>query len=983
MIFLLLSAVAVVGAVFSPTQAQQDRIARASELYNFRPFLRADRPDYRNYALQTFTNYSAHSWPYDEASRTYYGFMGNRLSNGYDLYKWEETRAAGQTYGSAIFKPNEMYNLQWEKVYNSVVVLKDGYGSWGYSFVIGDNLIARFTPLTLSMTDFNGFRFDLSLPTFKATALASRIERPHTYQELPNVWAIEKTHFADDSTLLVGGRLQADAGIGSVGFNLTNSHVYRSTENNNSRKGILRPDQPLMDWVIVRFSDDSPRDGVAGASVQNVELILNGQKRSDIVPLVVSNSSGIQPQVGTVSSATGRFRATDYTLFSGHRLYYRGRDDVPLYSDYMVRRDHETGEDISKISNLKGILENFQIESPTEVLRADGDREVAFLYDLSAEPLVESVEIEAFLGNDYRVDVATLFEVNTRGKTYHARYKPTFYKAVLRAMDNPRDMSNFKKVRFAVGEDTGILVYSADASLTLPGLEVTAEYARSAVYSRFPAHMGRLPRFGSSPRFAKKDHAYFINATHWFRGGRLGAEAFSINPEYTTSFRTYLDEQNFKHTNLDGMLNDTVYWDLVEDNDDGDRFPDRRYGNVVGFTNDSAAFDLDGIHLNQDVDNDGLPEINRDGDDFPDYDEPFLMFDVEPNSYVYGLDRNNNDEPDLREDDGLVDYPYDPDHRGYHLFAQFDLTPQWSFAVGHYAVSRVAGPGRTKSTYALLGLDIRRVGGQRLLTFENNFRRVQDDIADEYLSVDEVADRSAVFTFRGLGDAVDLCGGNACPQWYLIQKPPIFSTTFVADLLEYQDSYVNESYVELEIKPVGDLHLVQRGHARFNWQQGGKLYNQTFQQDRRVDFWSTVTRLQWPIRWGKLSVTPQYKLMMLREIDRERNVAIRAENRSIPILRLQYALSSRTSLRGGLQGLGPLPYRLEDKTAKRKSFKQRTAFITLENSSKYFGYELITIVGVRKDKLEFDTPLGDGRDLDIMSLFVRGLIGFTDFGRPI
>ena len=76
--------------------------------------------------------------------------MGNQLTTGYNLYKWEEIRTAGQEYGSAIFKPNEMYDLQWEKVYNSVVVLKDGYGDWGYSFVVGDNLIARFAPLTVS-----------------------------------------------------------------------------------------------------------------------------------------------------------------------------------------------------------------------------------------------------------------------------------------------------------------------------------------------------------------------------------------------------------------------------------------------------------------------------------------------------------------------------------------------------------------------------------------------------------------------------------------------------------------------------------------------------------------------------------------------------------------------------------------------------------------------------------------------------------------
>ena len=281
----------------------------------------------------------------------------------------------------------------------------------------------------------------------------------------------------------------------------------------------------------------------------------------------------------------------------------------------------------------------------------------------------------------------------------NARYSATFYKTVARARDNVQDLTNVKQVRFHVGEDTGIFVYSADFNLALPGLELTGEFARSTRHSRYPAHMDRSPAFGASPRFSTKDDAYFLNATHWFDRGRVGAEAFSINPDFTTTYRTYLKKESFFHTNLLGMLNETIYWDLVEDNDDGDRLPDRRMGNIVGFINDSQDYDLDGVHLAQDEDNDGFPETNRDGDFVPDYEEPFLMYDVEPNIYFYGLDRNNNDEPDPREDDGQVDYPYDPDQRGFHLFAEYDLTHQLSLAAGHYSVNEIAGPGRNKSTW--------------------------------------------------------------------------------------------------------------------------------------------------------------------------------------------------------------------------------------------------------------------------------------------
>ncbi len=956
----------------STLSAQEQRVEPSLSVHSSRPYLRWDRLQYRNFAFENFSNYPDHTLPYEDSRRTYYGPMGNYLNAGYDLYKWEEVRTPGQEYGSGIFKPNIMYSLQWEKVYHAVAVFRDGYGDWGFSFIAGDHLIARLSPLVLSMTDFNGLRLDLSTPYLKATALASRIERPHTYQEVANVWAVEYTHFADDSTLLIGGRLQADVGVASLGFNLSNSHVYQSTKPRNSLKGRLHPHQPLMDWVVIRFSDDSPRDGIAGAHIQEVRLIVNGVSRLDVEPLVVSNPAGMRPQVGTVSTATGSFRPTDYTAFQGHRLYYRGRDDIPLFSDYLVRRDHENGEDVRGIANLEGLLANFKIESASNAMAADGGKEIVFLYDLSDEPMVESVEIEALLGNDYRVDTATLYEVNPRGKTYHSQYSATFYETVSRARDNVQDMTNLNRVRFHVGEDTGIFIYSVDLNLTLPGLEINGEYARSAVYSRYPAQLDGAPDFGISPRFSQKDAAFFINATHWFGRGRLGVEAFSMNPQFTTTYRTFLAKQTFKHTNFHGMINETMYWDLVEDNDDGDRFPDRRYGNLVGFNNDGKAWDLDGVFLNQDEDKDGFPEINRDGDSIPDYNEPFLMYDVEPNAYVYGLDRNNNDEPDLRENDGRVDYPYDPDQGGFHLFAQYDLTPSLSFGVGHYSVNEIAGSGRNRATYALLTADIHGSGGRRLLSAENSFRRVQDDIADEYRVLDETPIRQWVFGFRGVNPI-------PTPREY----QPFYTSEFVTDVLRYQDSYVNESHVDLSFNPWSVLKFRQKLRARFNWQQGGWLYNDTFQVKRRLDFYASVTRLEFTKRWGMFSITPQYKFMIMRLSDRERDVNLISEYRSIPILRLEYKFLQRTSLRVGFQGFGPVPYRRRDETAARESFEQRSAFATVTNRTRYFGYDLVTILGLHKDRLDFDTNFQDVRNLDSISLFVRTLIGFTEYGRPI
>ena len=115
---------------------------------------------------------------------------------------------------------------------------------------------------------------------------------------------------------------------------------------------------------------------------------------------------------------------------------------------------------------------------------------------------------------------------------------------------------------------------------------------------------------------------------------------------------------------------------------------------------------------------------------------------------------------------------------------------------------------------------------------------------------------------------------------------------------------------------------------------------------------------------------------------------------------------SRTLLQLGFQGLGPLPYRVKDKVHERQSFKRRTAFVNLINRSSYFGYNLYTIVGLTRDRKQFDdifqrdgTSLGGVisdrygvlglqvprpvGEFNSWTIFVRALVGFTEFGRAL
>ena len=951
-----------------------------------RPYLRLQRPSYDNYAINHYENYLNHTFPYRDIPKARVDPLGNHLITGYDLYRWDEVRTDGLKYGSSIFKQSGGTSLTWINVFDYVVAGKDGYGDWGYHLIVGDALQARFTPLTLSKVNFNGMRFDLATTYLKFTGVASRQERPNDAVSSRYITAPfqPQIHYADDSTLLLGTRAQADIGAFQLGLNWVNQHVYQSTRSTgNSLKGRLKPDQPMMDWIIVRFRDDSPDDGVGGAAVQDLQLVINDQARPDLVPQVISHMGEPPIQVGFVSAVTGAFTPLGYDLFTAssaatpyfNEFYYRNRD-FPRFADYLARLAHAAGIDVRKQANISGLEALYSLESPQGMLQADGEKQIAFLFDVSQEPDVQSVAVEALLANDYLVDVAMLYTKSTTAAFYSDRFSGTYYQTVRRSKGNVRDLSNLRRVRFNVGENTGNFTYSADANLTLAGLEFSGEYARSSVYSRYPARIDGEAAFDKAPRFSDRGAAYFLNAIRRFGHGLIGAEMFSINPGFQTEMRSFLhNESSLWLSHLDGLLNGTMYWQTVDDNDDGDRYPDIKYGNAPGVPRDRVGTDLDGVFVNQDIDNDGAPDTNRNLNRLPDYEEPFLMFDVEPNSYVYGLDRNNNDEPDQREDDAEVDYPYEYDERGYHLFGQWNLTTHWSVAAGRYDIKEIAGHGHNRSTYGQASYRRQGEGKLRSLHFESDVRRVQDDIADEIMVFDDDAGpRDVQFGGRGIAYSRPVLQGFGLPVHMVVEIRP--------DQLFYRDSIVSDTYVRGRVLPWSSLELVQKLRRRFNWQQGGKRHG-LFQRQRRVDFWTSVSRIQYVWRWGKLTVTPQYKLLLSRLMDRERDVRLQSELRSIPILRVEYPLLSRTNLRIGFQGMGPIPYRRRDDTSKRNSFEQRTAFASITNSSRYFGYELMTIMGFNADRTEYDSPFLDDRDIHSRTFFVRVLVGFTEFGRPI
>ena len=891
--------------------------------------LKRELPPYRNFAFDLYKNYPNHTYPYEDAPRVLYGSLGHEQIVGYPWYDWREIRMPGQTCdgqrgeqcGSVIDWPCTTCQMTGS----------DYSGNWGYSGIIGLTGALRFTPLILSRTYSRGFRLDFASPLVQATAHAARGEHVHGIK-------------VENSTFFLANRVQFQLGIVQLGLNWINLHQFQSTRPGNSIHGRLRSFQPLVDWIVVQFKDDSPEDGRGGATIQKVTLYLDGEPRPDIEPIIIRHRADVNTQVGRTLRTDNSFRPTNYAQVTGQ---FYGDDEMPLFADYLYRIDHERGMDVSGFTNLKGLLSNFTIESAGQVLNADGDSRLVYLYEVRNEPSIKTASVEALVANDYHIAATTISEVSPKSRDYFSRYWATFFRDVLRARGNVRDGTNIGTVRFRIGEQTAHFSYGADASFRLPGLEINAEYARSARHFRYPTHANRKPAFDKAPRFAERGGAYFVNGIHWFEGGLVGGEYFAINPDYVTEMRQYMDPVISTYSPQHRLWK----WLLVEDNEEADIWPDIL---LVGY-------DLDGVFPNQDQDQNGIPDIDRDFDGIPDFEEPFLMFDVVPNEFTYGLDRNHNDEPDLREDDWKEDYPYDYDHRGYHFFGQLELTKHWTLAAGRFSARQIAGHRSNRSTYTILGYRRDGFGVLRHLFFENNARIVRDDVPDLYLSVVDPPQRSRLSGFSRRTN---------------ISEPR-------QDPLRYKNSYVNESYIEAEIKLWESVKLTEQLRLRLNWQRGDNFASGFAEPKRLLNLWTVVSSVEYKHYWRRLTITPQFKFLLLRETDRTFDRSINSEYRVVPIVRVELPLMRRTRLQGGVQGFGRFPYRLKDEAEKRNSLKRYTSFVNIVNTASYFGYDLNIIMGVYKDHLEFDDPLLENAEFDRLDFSIRAYVGFPAYGRTV
>lgn len=1021
-------------------------IPEVPRVYPDRMFLRRPWEVYENYAHEEtrYQNYPTILAPYRNPKTYYYGPLGNRLTYGIEGYRWEEEQGLGRLRrGSSIQDiTGNVFNYPgagestYRRYFEDVLVASEQTNRWWGKLTIAQELMGRFTPLTLKVNAFPGFRVDVGTKNSDFSAL-----------------------FMTYTTIRMGAfHLVRKVGLLNFGLTYVNQHESFSDSYGHtfSRRGVLNSGQPYPELIAVKFADDSPEDDRGGPYIADVNIYVNGVLREDLKPDIVEHIDGVNETAvgvftaqglvrnpyGAVTSSGGASIPTGTTYFD-----YRLRT-APLYMDYLFfkdlilndpadperqyaryvwkgvefpveekwhlainiapdrytntrdYRDHadEVLAELFSEEQVRAILirnnalnntyrpleQSFRWRTgETGPIQVTGDDFVVYYFDLSRAGYVQSVSFEALVGNDYRIEVGTVDRQRSIDLDdpyaplefpYTARYNsPTLYRVVARAPGNIQDKSNLKRISFDLGTQTGMEIFGANFSTNILGLKIDGEYARSVHHYQYsdgvvgsayyvPGAYAKPVAIGSElsasmrrgARFRSVGSAYYLVARKEHERFDWGAEYFHMGPKYDT-------ELKLLGTPITQRYNRTLRLMMVDDNDDDDRFPDSWFtAYIPGFVNE--GIDADGIFPGKDEDGDGRPDTNKNSNRTPDYLEPFLMYDVEADDYVYDRDLNNNDRPDSREDDPEPDYPYPEDQEGYHLLGTYRLRKDIGLSMGRLNAHQQAGGGKNLVNYGCVSLTVKRPGvGEFFL--ENTLKRVWDTVPDRVLTSSEFT-RSPFGKFHAAGFGYQ-------QQYDLI---------LVNDDLSYKNSWANRFYLEGRLRPLRGLRMYHNFRYEINKQQRGFLGDGIYQRKNEIRLLSSVHRFDytWRRPRSRFELIPAIKVLFLKRNQDIIDVPLADELAVIPILKANYYITPRTVFRAGAQGFPGLEYRVKDYANGWNSFRQYVYIFMMTNRSEYFGYELVANAGVSFDHRTFGDPFRAADNTDVVSTFIQIVAGVPE-----
>ena len=806
---------------------------------------------------ELFREYQWKQWEYSNYARDHYQrYVSINLEGDYfyDIYGSYITRG-WLIYDWSQTQPqqggsNLFKTGRFQSFFSNLVIASDQKGQHNLAITIGDEIRSTLTPMTFSKPAFDGIQIDYQSDKYEVTALLSRISSPGAAgSRSPN-------NQQTNSTTLTGRRATTQVGdylkLGVNHVSAHNSSQLLDAFEGSPRSGSIASSQNAenVTEVFVRLSDDSPEDNEGGATLFAWDLIIE----ADVETI---------DETGEVSFERETVRASDVGLIPApqggfQRLGFweaSGSEQIELIYDFSVAT--YTGPDPSEI------------------------RKVTF---------------ELVVANDYRIE--------TTSNRQFDRQLANVYLLAARADDNVKDGSNLTVLKIPYGLPTATEIFGFTLEATrLWGFDLYGEWDRSVSYRKYPnrAHTKHL---GASDQ----GDGWMLNLSKIGQPFFFFGEAYSMAHNYNTSAILARGE-----TNIDYSDEGRFFYELVDDNDDQDRFPDwqRIFQNIDVEVFPGYDENLDFISDFNQNDSEDLPNL------VPDYNEPFLKYGTDRPEYLFGLDMNNNLWVDRFENDDEPDFPYPRDHEGYNIYGGVDLLPGIRLTVGRTDERLIAGDGENATNYVLFALE-RDYPGLGRLTIYENFRIAKDNIE------------------------------NDLRQWSEFERRNVPTV----DPLAAQDTWINSTFVSFKYTKIENVNFVSK-FKYDHWHQNKR------QPDLREDstFLGLINKVDLERKVAYVDLMPRIKNELRLEAPAFRSDPERREDTLLFSLLARWPLFSSSTMQVGVEYTIFNQLRKSETAVKEgllDDFTEIVGAVQFSNVTNYLGYRLLTNMGMRLTRRSID-----------------------------
>ena len=855
------------------TLAQEDygsRLGvRKADAFSYEPqgagvLLHALDPAMRKWYVpqELYLAYRWRQWEYTNYAREpfqRYVSVGLEGDYFYDLYGRFVTKGwliydQTQTQPQTQFGSSIYKDPRFAGWFNGLLIASDGKGQYHYSLGIGSQLRTVLTPLTFAKSRFNGLQWDLASDKYEATVLYSRISAGGGDPPVRNT----------NNTTLFGSRISAQVGdFITLGANLVNahhSHTQLSGFKGSAIKGELTVDQNSVpvSWVEVILRDDSPEDGVGGAAFF--------EGGSDLIITYIDGFEETANEIGFEPIIDGGFPRAGFRAADGS----------------------------------ESITVRYDFDATGFVAGAHGDKSE-----------IAKVRFRLAVGNDYQIWMNSSRQTTAGTAQLGSRGEQPTPLLVARAAGNVQDNSNLRLLSFEYGLPTASHIVGTTVEMrNVAGFNLYGEFDRSFSYRMYPNPNLITHDAASGIVGNPASDAWMVNVSKQAHPYFLFGEAFSMEHGYSTTafvtetrprpgFVDYQDTRNF--------------FEFVDDNDDQDRFPDNQRRDYQ--TGDFEVFP------GWDENNDFISDFNQNDNrrsqrpnEFPDYEEPFLRFNVDRPEFLFGPDMNNNGWIDRFENDEEPDYPYRRDHRGHNIYAGADITPELRVTAGRIDERLLSEARYNETNYLLATLDRDYPGFGRLRVFDM-LKRTKDDIHENLF------------------------------QWVYASNESQGELRRISDPLLFEDAWHNSLWLGHDYTGLHNLKVINK--VKFD--VAHTFLDSTERRVRSLvqneHFFGLVNKVGYRLKVGFLELEPRWK-SEYRHQSRDLFSATKREELTEMVSVLgRFPFLRRSFVEAGVEYLW-----FKDLRENRNDLSNRILAVQFTNRVDYLGYKLTTQLGMKLDR---------------------------------